>query len=85
MFVHKELLTFNDDVQPSNHLDIDAIDALIQGLHGFKGAVLMVSHDEYLIDHSVEELWVVQDSTLKVWPGDFNSYKKQLRRQRKST
>ena len=29
--------------EPSNHLDIDAVDALIQGLAMFKGGVLMVS------------------------------------------
>lgn len=35
--------------EPSNHLDIDAVNALIQGLATFKGGVLMVSHDQYLI------------------------------------
>jgi ATP-binding cassette subfamily F protein 3 len=32
--------------EPSNHLDIDAVNALIEGLAVFKGGVLMVSHDQ---------------------------------------
>lgn len=44
--------------EPSNHLDMDAIDALILGLNRFEGGVLMVSHDQYLIESSVDELWM---------------------------
>ncbi|KAK6144981.1 hypothetical protein DH2020_021801 [Rehmannia glutinosa] len=40
-----------------NHLDLDAVEALIQGLVLFQGGVLMVSHDEHLISGSVEQLW----------------------------
>ncbi|KAG8383318.1 hypothetical protein BUALT_Bualt05G0172200 [Buddleja alternifolia] len=35
--------------EPSNHLDLDAVEALIQGLVLFQGGVLMVSHDEHLL------------------------------------
>jgi len=40
--------------EPSNHLDIDAVDALIEGLATFKGGVLMVSHDQHLIEATDE-------------------------------
>ncbi|KAM0890059.1 hypothetical protein ACQ4PT_027295 [Festuca glaucescens] len=46
--------------EPSNHLDLDAVEALIQGLLIFQG-VLMASHDEHLITGSVDELWAVTD------------------------
>ncbi|XP_039133292.1 uncharacterized protein LOC120270359 [Dioscorea cayenensis subsp. rotundata] len=39
--------------EPSNHLDLDAVGALIQGLVIFQGGVLMVSHDEHLISSSI--------------------------------
>ena len=40
--------------EPSNHLDIDAVDALIDGLNAYKGGVLMVSHDQTLIEATME-------------------------------
>jgi ATPase subunit of ABC transporter with duplicated ATPase domains len=35
--------------EPTNHLDIEGVNALIDALNSFKGGVLIVSHDEYLI------------------------------------
>ena len=35
--------------EPSNHLDLDAVDALIEGLTLFTGGILFCSHDEHLI------------------------------------
>ncbi|KAL2947225.1 hypothetical protein AAZX31_20G059300 [Glycine max] len=55
--------------EPSNHLDLDAVEALIQGL---------VLHDEHLISGSVEELWVVSDGRVAPFHGTFQDYKKIL-------
>ena len=46
--------------QPTNHLDMDAIDALIQGLAMYKGGVLLVSHDQHFISAVADELWCVR-------------------------
>ncbi|VAI51906.1 unnamed protein product [Triticum turgidum subsp. durum] len=64
--------------EPSNHLDLDAVEALIQGLLIFQGGVLMVSHDEHLITGSVDELWAVTDGKVAPFPGTFKEYKKML-------
>ncbi|GLT90717.1 hypothetical protein SLE2022_086360 [Rubroshorea leprosula] len=64
--------------EPSNHLDLDAVEALIQGLVLFQGGILMVSHDEHLISGSVEELWAVSQGKVNPFPGTFQDYKKQL-------
>ncbi|EXC14449.1 ABC transporter F family member 3 [Morus notabilis] len=64
--------------EPSNHLDLDAVEALIQGLVLFQGGVLMVSHDEHLISGSVEELWVVSQGKVAPFHGTFHDYKKIL-------
>ncbi|KAH7513691.1 ABC transporter F family member 3 [Ziziphus jujuba] len=64
--------------EPSNHLDLDAVEALIQGLVLFQGGVLMVSHDEHLISGSVEELWVVSEGKATPFHGTFHDYKKIL-------
>lgn len=64
--------------EPSNHLDLDAVEALIQGLVLFQGGILMVSHDEHLISGSVDELWVVSQGKVTPFHGTFLDYKKIL-------
>ncbi|KAK6145003.1 hypothetical protein DH2020_021823 [Rehmannia glutinosa] len=64
--------------EPSNHLDLDAVEALIQGLVLFQGGVLMVSHDEHLISGSVEQLWAVTDGRVTPFSGTFQDYKNML-------
>ncbi|KAL9422611.1 hypothetical protein AB3S75_034814 [Citrus x aurantiifolia] len=64
--------------EPSNHLDLDAVEALIQGLVLFQGGILMVSHDEHLISGSVEDLWVVSEGKATPFHGTFHNYKKML-------
>lgn len=64
--------------EPSNHLDLDAVEALIQGLVLFQGGVLMVSHDEHLISGSVDQLWVVSEGRVNPFDGTFLDYKKIL-------
>lgn len=36
--------------EPTNHLDIEAIDSLAEAIKGFKGGLVLVSHDFRLID-----------------------------------
>ncbi|XP_057511392.1 ABC transporter F family member 3 [Actinidia eriantha] len=64
--------------EPSNHLDLDAVEALIQGLVLFQGGVLMVSHDEHLISGSVDQLWAVSEGKVSPFDGTFHDYKKLL-------
>lgn len=66
--------------EPSNHLDMDAVDALIEGLTMFEGAVLMVSHDQYLIESTVDELWMCENGEINVFHGTFEAYKTRLRK-----
>ncbi|KAJ3695225.1 hypothetical protein LUZ60_000602 [Juncus effusus] len=65
--------------EPSNHLDLDAVEALIQGLVLFQGGVLIVSHDEHLITGSVDELWAVSEGRVTPFSGTFADYKKMLK------
>jgi ATP-binding cassette subfamily F protein 3 len=45
--------------EPTNHLDIDARDALVKALAEFEGAVLLISHDPYLVDLVADRLLLV--------------------------
>ncbi|XP_049851698.1 uncharacterized protein LOC126326581 [Schistocerca gregaria] len=61
--------------EPVNHLDLETVEALIHALNAYNGAIIVVSHDERVITHCCDEIWVVQDKTVKKWDGDFSSYK----------
>ncbi|CAI5535767.1 unnamed protein product, partial [Closterium sp. Naga37s-1] len=74
---HKPHILLLDE--PSNHLDIDAVEALIQGLALFQGGVLMVSHDEHLISGGVDQLWAVDKGVAKPFSGTFKEYKRSIK------
>jgi ATP-binding cassette subfamily F protein 3 len=61
--------------EPSNHLDIESIEALAQGLNAYEGGVMLVSHDERLISLVCDELWVLENQTVSTFAGDFDQYK----------
>jgi len=62
--------------EPTNHLDIDAVNALIIALNTYTGGVLIVSHDQHLIQSVCDEIWYIKDKKLKKFHGDFDEYRK---------
>lgn len=62
--------------EPSNHLDMQAIQALIHSLQNFTGGVLVVSHDEHFIKSVCNEIWMIGNRTVKQFNGNFDDYKK---------
>ncbi|KNH06345.1 ABC transporter protein [Perkinsela sp. CCAP 1560/4] len=61
--------------EPTNHLDIETVNALIEALIQYKGGVVLVSHDEYLINSVCTELYATENGTLQRLETDFNRYK----------
>jgi len=64
--------------EPTNHLDVDAVNALIIALNNYSGGVLIVSHDQHLIQSVCDQIWFIKDQRLKKFDGDFTDYKKCL-------
>ncbi|KAK1827716.1 protein GCN20 [Podospora conica] len=64
--------------EPSNHLDIEAMDALSAALKEFQGGVLMVSHDVTMLQTVCTSLWVCDGGTVEKFPGDVQAYKKRI-------
>ncbi|KAK2802949.1 hypothetical protein FQN50_007194 [Emmonsiellopsis sp. PD_5] len=67
--------------EPSNHLDIEAMDALSDALRNFHGGVLMVSHDVTMLQNVCTSLWVCDGGTVEKFPGDVKAYKKRITEQ----
>ena len=63
-------------VEPTNHLDIETIDALIDALNGYKGGVVIVSHDQHFVNSICNELWVVADGSVSRFRAGISDYKK---------
>lgn len=73
---HKPHLIILDE--PTNHLDIDARESLVMAINDYEGAVILISHDQRLIETCADRLWLVADGTLTPYDGDLSDYRKWL-------
>ena len=64
--------------EPTNHLDIDSRAALIEAINEYPGAVILVSHDRYLLGACAERLWLVADGTVSSYDGDLEGYRREV-------
>ncbi len=64
--------------EPTNHLDIDSRAVLAEAINDFPGAVIMVSHDRYLIEACADQLWVVADQKVTTYDGDLDDYRRMV-------
>jgi len=62
--------------EPTNHLDIDSRSALIEAINDYAGAVILVSHDQYLLEACADRLWLVADGRVQTFEGDMQDYRK---------
>jgi ATP-binding cassette subfamily F protein 3 len=61
--------------EPTNHLDIDSRAALVAGINAYPGAVILVSHDRYLIETCADRLWLVAGGQVMPFDGDLDDYR----------
>ncbi len=63
--------------EPTNHLDLSSQEVLQMVLSDYKGTILLVSHDRYLIDSLATQIWEVNPDarTLTVFNGGYSEYK----------
>jgi ATP-binding cassette subfamily F protein 3 len=66
--------------EPTNHLDAATRDALTDALADFEGALLLVSHDRYLLRASVDRFTLVHDGRVEAFDGDLDDYLAWLQR-----
>ena len=57
--------------EPTNHLDLEAINALNIALQKFDGTVLLVTHDEDLVDEVATRIWRFEDGKVEDFAGSY--------------
>ncbi len=61
--------------EPTNDLDVQTLAVLEEYLEDFNGCVIVVSHDRYFLDRTVETIFAFEpNGTLKQYPGNYSVY-----------
>ena len=60
--------------EPDNHLDVAGKEAVERLVRGYEGAVVIVSHDRYLLDQVVDRIAELERGQITVWPGTYSAF-----------
>ncbi len=60
--------------EPTNHLDIGTLKWLEQYLKAYQGTVVIISHDRYFLDHTVNRIFEIENRRLSVYEGNYTFY-----------
>ena len=69
--------------EPTNHLDIGTLKWLEQYLEAYRGTIMIVSHDRYFLDRTVNRIFEVENHKVYSYQGKYSDYaaQKKLRRE----
>ncbi|MFO1148679.1 MAG: ABC-F family ATP-binding cassette domain-containing protein [Alsobacter sp.] len=62
--------------EPTNHLDIDSRAALMEAINDYEGAVILISHDRFLLEACADRLWLVANGSVKPFDDDLDAYRR---------
>jgi ATP-binding cassette subfamily F protein 3 len=79
IYIRPNLLLLDE---PTNHLDLTTRDALSLALQEYEGALVVVSHDRYLLRTVADQLWLVADGAASPFDGDLDDYRRWLSERR---
>ena len=60
--------------EPTNHLDHEMIEWLQNQLAGYRGALVMVTHDRYFLDEVTDTIWEIDRARVYSYPGNYEKY-----------
>jgi len=70
--------------EPTNHLDLEMRHALAMALQEYQGAMIIVSHDRYLLRSCTDTLMLAADHKAEPFSGDLDAYEKFLKDYRRA-
>jgi ABC transport system ATP-binding/permease protein len=62
--------------EPTNHLDLDSIAWLEELLRGFKGSVMLITHDRAFLDGVATRIIELDRGIIRSYPGNFSAYER---------
>ena len=60
--------------EPTNDLDVETMVVLEDYLDSFAGALIVVSHDRYFLDRTVDKVFAFEDGVIRQYPGAYSDY-----------
>ena len=60
--------------EPTNHLDSEAIEWLEVFLKQYRGTVILISHDRYFLDQTVNRVFEIHNKKLKTYNGNYSDF-----------
>jgi len=63
--------------EPNNHLDLPTIELVEKYIHDYEGSVVVVSHDRYFLDRTVDNIAEVSNAKITLYPGNFSFYEEE--------
>lgn len=66
--------------EPTNNLDFAGILALMEEVSAYPGSVLIVSHDRYFLDHTVNRILELENGVLTEYEGNYSFYRQEKER-----
>lgn len=70
--------------EPTNHLDFQAVEWLIAEMAAFQGALLIISHNRYFLDRSVQRIIELDGGEIRTYAGNYTFYREEKARQYES-
>lgn len=67
--------------EPNNHLDTKTLEWLEDYLKNYEHAVILVSHDRFFLDQTVDTIWEIENQKLHCYKGNYTSYRQQKQKQ----
>ena len=80
LLLEKPDILFLDE--PTNHLDIGTLKWLEQYLKGYRGTIMIVSHDRYFLNETVNRIFEIEHGHLSIYEGNYDFYAEERRNRR---
>ena len=77
LLIEPDLLLLDE---PTNHLDLKSVEWLENYLNSYQGSLLIISHDRYFLDNTIERIVEIKNGRNEDYSGNYSYYQKERKR-----